>query len=84
MLDLQKAFATVDHDILCRKLRAMGVESVEWFRSYLTNRTQTLHFGSAAYLTEESGDSRCITIENMAYRSHIQTRTIAEAIGFRT
>ncbi|KAH3866175.1 hypothetical protein DPMN_029232 [Dreissena polymorpha] len=40
MLDLQKAFDTVDHDILCRKLRAMGVESVEWFRSYLADRTQ--------------------------------------------
>ncbi|KAH3887298.1 hypothetical protein DPMN_011314 [Dreissena polymorpha] len=39
MLDLQKAFDTVDHDILCRKLRAMGVESVEWFRSYLADRT---------------------------------------------
>ncbi|KAH3825316.1 hypothetical protein DPMN_127190, partial [Dreissena polymorpha] len=45
MLDLQKAFDTVDHDILCRKLRAMGVESVEWFRSYLADRThmQTMH-----------------------------------------
>ncbi|KAH3725740.1 hypothetical protein DPMN_051589 [Dreissena polymorpha] len=43
MLDLQKAFDTVDHDILCRKLRAMGVESVEWFRSYLADRTQSVH-----------------------------------------
>ncbi|KAH3819356.1 hypothetical protein DPMN_121089 [Dreissena polymorpha] len=40
--DLQKAFDTVDHDILCRKLRAMGVESVEWFRSYLADRTQIM------------------------------------------
>ena len=43
MLDLQKAFDTVDHDILCRKLKAMGVESVEWFRSYLSGRTQAIH-----------------------------------------
>ncbi|KAH3707303.1 hypothetical protein DPMN_066704 [Dreissena polymorpha] len=42
MLDPQKAFDTVDHDILCRKLRAMGVESVEWFRSYLADRTHCL------------------------------------------
>ena len=33
MLDLQKAFDTVDHHILCKKLRAMGVMSVDWFRS---------------------------------------------------
>lgn len=43
MLDLQKAFDTVDHDILCRKLQVLGVESVEWFRSYLTDRKQSVH-----------------------------------------
>ena len=43
MLDLQKAFETVEHDILCRKLQIMGVESVEWFRSYLTDRKQSVH-----------------------------------------
>ena len=29
MLDLQKAFDTVDHDILCKKLKAMGIKSVD-------------------------------------------------------
>ena len=43
MLDLQKAFDTLDHDILCRKLKVMGVESVEWFCSYLRGRTQAIH-----------------------------------------
>ena len=40
MLYLQKAFDNVDHDILCKKLKAMGIKSVDWFRSYLSNRNQ--------------------------------------------
>ena len=40
MFDLQKAFNTVDHLILCEKLRAMGVGSVDWFTSYLSGRNQ--------------------------------------------
>jgi hypothetical protein len=40
MLDLQKAFDTVDHGVLCDKLKEIGVESVEWFHSYLTGRNQ--------------------------------------------
>ena len=38
LLDLQKAFDTVDHDILCQKLEAMGIDFTDWFKSYLTNR----------------------------------------------
>jgi plasmid maintenance system killer protein len=40
MLDLQKAFNTVHHNILCSKLKVMGVQSVDWFESYLTDRVQ--------------------------------------------
>ena len=43
MLDLQKAFDTVDHNILCEKLKVMGVDSVEWFSSYLSGRSQTVN-----------------------------------------
>ncbi len=43
MIDLQKAFDTVDHEILCDKLKVMGVGSVEWFKSYLQNRSQMVH-----------------------------------------
>ncbi len=45
MLDLQKAFDTVNHSILLEKLKAMGLESVEWFRSYLSDRTQVVNIG---------------------------------------
>lgn len=38
-LDVQKAFDCVNHDILCRKLELMGIES-SWFKSYLSDRSQ--------------------------------------------
>lgn len=40
MLDLQKAFDTVDHYILCNKLQTMGIKSTKWFESYLMDRKQ--------------------------------------------
>lgn len=43
MIDLQKAFDTVDHQILCQKLRSMGVKNVKWFESYLTGRKQLVN-----------------------------------------
>ena len=39
LLDVQKAFDSVNHGILCEKLEAMGISS-GWFQSYLSNRTQ--------------------------------------------
>ena len=33
LIDLQKAFDTVDHAILCEKLKSIGVSSTAWFFS---------------------------------------------------
>ena len=41
-IDLKKAFDTVDHDILGKKLELYGVQQRElsWFRSYVSSRKQ--------------------------------------------
>ncbi len=45
LLDLQKVFDTVDHNILCSKLEAMGIGSTNWFRFYFNGRTQKVKIG---------------------------------------
>ena len=40
LVDLQKSFDTIDHDILLKKLRAIGFSNhtIGWFKSNLSNR----------------------------------------------
>jgi hypothetical protein len=49
-LDLQKAFDTVDHDLLLQKLAVYGCSGVclQWFRSYLEDRQQFVTNGSVS------------------------------------
>lgn len=51
-LDLAKAFDTVDHNLLIKKMSSFGLtnKSINWFKSYLSNRQQITeidHFHSS-------------------------------------
>ena len=47
LIELQKAFDTIDHSILLDKMNCLGFSnsSVAWFNSYLTNRSFIVNVG---------------------------------------
>ena len=56
-LDLKKAFDTVDHQILTKKLFSYGIRgnTLKWFQSYLTDRSQ--------YVTYDGIESKVLPIK---------------------
>ena len=67
LLDLQKAFDTVDHEILCEKLEAMGINFTKWFKSYLGDRKQIVVANGTG---KESGIASC-GVPQRAYLYHL-------------
>ena len=47
LIDLQKAFDSIDHGILLDKMNCLGFSNsmVAWFNSYLTNRSFIVNIG---------------------------------------
>jgi len=53
-IDFAKAFDTIDHSILLKKLEHYGIRGVplDWFKDYLTNRQQFVNYDSAQSFNE--------------------------------
>ena len=54
-IDLKKAFDTVDHDILLKKMQEYGISGIEhaWFTSYLQDRRQLCRVNGVSSRIEE-------------------------------
>ena len=58
LIDLQKAFDTIDHEIFLEKIKhlAFSDSAIYWFRSYLTSRTVFVNMGKE---TSSPGELSC-------------------------
>ena len=53
LLDMSKAFDSLNHNVLLNRLRSLGLTShcLSWFSSYLSDRKQRVRYGDAVSQT---------------------------------
>ncbi|KAI4790092.1 hypothetical protein KUCAC02_034835, partial [Chaenocephalus aceratus] len=73
MLDLQKAFDTVNHPILIDKLKAIGFDklSVSWMQSYLEGREQMVEVNGT--LSPPLPESGCVKLTPAALNMELRS-----------
>ena len=83
-VDLQKAFDTVDHQILLAKLNHYGIRGVsnDWFKSKLSNRNQyvSINVFDSGLTTINCGISQGSVLGPLQFSSHIND--LNQAIKF--
>ena len=84
IVDLQKAFDTVDHQILLAKLNHYGIRGVsnDWFKSKLSNRNQyvSINVFDSGLTTINCGISQGSVLGPLQFSSHIND--LNQAIKF--
>ena len=72
-IDLQKAFDTVDHEILLTKLNHYGIRGAanDWFRSYLNNRKQFVRIEDADSITASVNMTETILVVHVLFSGRV-------------
>ena len=68
LIDLQKAFDTIDHKILIEKMKCMGFSNdvTNWFECYLSKRMFSVH-------VENSFSDKALIICGVSPKIHFRT-----------
>ena len=87
-IELRYSLDTVNHSILLKKLEKFGIRGLplEWFHSYLSNRTQYAQIGNikSASLTIRCGISQGTTLGPLLFLLYINDLpNSADALQFR-
>ena len=85
LIDLQKAFDTIDHKILTEKMSCLGFaeSTIRWYKSYLTNRCFIVNvgndFSSPGNNTKRSHTQLDSRKQVIAFQDRVMTINIKEA-----